>query len=206
MSLTAKQQRFVEEYLVDMNATQAAIRAGYSEKTAEQQGWRLLSNVKVAASISDAQSTRSDRTEITQDRVLQELAKIGFADIRKAVAWGRSPVDTEAEEAQPNGLGIFPVELMPSSQMDDDTAAAVSEVSLTAQGVKIKLHDKLGALEKIGKHLGMFPSKVELTGKNGGPIRHSTEPKSEAELIEQAKKLGIDPAALGLAGGEKEGN
>jgi len=206
MTLTAKQKCFVQEYLVDLNATQAAIRAGYSEKTAYSAGQRLLKNVEVQKAITKAKAKRSNRTEITADRVLQELARIGFADIRKAVAWGRSPLDTEADEAQPNGLGIFPVELMPSSQMDDDTAAAVSEVSLTAQGVKIKLHDKLSALEKIGKHLGMFPNKVEHTGKDGGPIRHSDTTKSEAELIEQAQKLGIDPAALGLVGSEEEGN
>ena len=159
MTLTAKQRCFVQEYLVDLNATQAAVRAGYSEKTAYSAGQRLLKNVEIQKNIAEAQSKRSTRTEITADRVLEELARIGFADIRKAVVWGRSPLDTEADAARPNGLGIFPVELMPSSQMDDDIAAAVSEVSLTAKGVKIKLHDKLGALEKIGKHLGMFDGK-----------------------------------------------
>ena len=73
MALTAKQQRFCEEYLIDLNATQAAIRAGYSEKTAEQQGSRLLSNAKVAAAIAEAQSDRSERTEITQDYVLESI-------------------------------------------------------------------------------------------------------------------------------------
>lgn len=159
MTLTAKQNCFVQEYLVDLNATQAATRAGYSEKTAYSAGQRLLKNVEIQKAITAAKSKRSSRTEITADRVLQELARIGFADIRNAVAWGRSPVDTEADEAQPNKLGIYPVELMPSNQMDDDTAAAVSEVSLTKTGIKIKLHDKLGALEKIGKHLGMFDGK-----------------------------------------------
>ena len=70
MTLTPKQQRFVEEYLIDLNATQAAIRAGYSVKTAEQQGNRLLGNAKVAAYIALAQANRSERTEITQDYVL----------------------------------------------------------------------------------------------------------------------------------------
>ncbi|MEO1108274.1 MAG: terminase small subunit [Pseudomonadota bacterium] len=155
-SLTAKQARFVEEYLIDLNATQAAIRAGYSEKTADTQGSRLLQNVKVQKAIAQAQAKRSKRTEISQDRVLEELAKVGFSDIRKAVNWGRSPVDTESENADPNGLRMFPVELTPSEEIDDETAAAVSEVSLTQAGIKIKMHDKLNALEKIGKHLGMF--------------------------------------------------
>ena len=75
MSLTPKQARFVEEYLVDLNATQAAIRAGYSKKTAEQQGARLFRNVKVAAAIQEAQEARSERTGITQDEVIQGLKK-----------------------------------------------------------------------------------------------------------------------------------
>jgi len=153
MTLTAKQQRFVEEYLVDLNATQAAIRSGYSKKTAEQQGNRLLGNAKVAADIASSQANRSQRTEITQDRVLQELARLGFYDIRKAVRWRNTPtIGTEGEI-------VYPVEMIASEDMDDDTAAAVSEVSLTAQGVKIKMADKLGALEKMGKHLGMFSDK-----------------------------------------------
>lgn len=157
--LNDKQRRFVEEYLIDLNATQAAIRAGYSAKTAKEQGYRLLTNVHVAAAITKAQEKRSTRTGITQDRVLAELAKIGFADIRKAVRWGRSPIDKTSENADPNGLGIFPVELVPSEEMDDDTAAAVAEVSLTQTGVKIKMYDKRAALVDIGKHLGMFGGK-----------------------------------------------
>mgnify|MGYP003637053091 CR=1 FL=1 len=150
MPLTPKQEMFVAEYLIDLNATQAAMRAGYSKKTAEQQGSRLLTNVKVASAIAAAQAKRAGRTEITQDRVLAELAKLGFYDIRKAVRWGGVP------EVALDGSHIYPVEMVPSEDMDDETAAAISEVSLTAQGVKIKMVDKLAALEKMGKHLGMF--------------------------------------------------
>jgi phage terminase small subunit len=156
MALTAKQERFVAEYLIDLNATQAAIRAGYSAKTAYSVGHENLKKPEIAKAIQEANSKRSERSEIAQDRVLQEFARIGFADIRKAVAWGRSPIDTEAEEANPNGLGVYPVELMPSSEVDDDTAAAISEVSLTQTGVKLKMHDKLSALEKLARHLGML--------------------------------------------------
>jgi len=179
MALTPKQARFVEEYLIDLNATQAAIRAGYSEKTAQEQGSRLLSNVMVAKAIQDAMASRSKRTEIDQDKVLGELAKIGFLDIRKAVKWGRSPIDTESENASPNGLGLYPVELVPSDEMDDATAAAVSEVSLTQVGVKIKVHDKLAALEKIGKHLGMFVDRQEI--EHTGNITFETVYESKPE-------------------------
>jgi len=159
-SLNARQARFVEEYLLDLNATQAAIRAGYSERSAEMTGSRLLRNDKVAVAVSTAQGNRSARTEITQDRIMQELAKIGFADMRKLIAWGEKPAGMNED-----GTADWPVELISSAAIDDDTAAAISEVALTAQGIRVKLHDKLSALEKMGKHLGMFTEKdAGLTG------------------------------------------
>src|SRR5690606_14509916 len=83
MALTAKQRRFVEEYLIDLNATQAAIRAGYSSRTAGQIGDENLKKPQIAAAVQAAQAERSARTQITQDRVLTELARIAFFDIRK---------------------------------------------------------------------------------------------------------------------------
>ncbi|RWG02558.1 terminase small subunit [Mesorhizobium sp.] len=168
--LTPKQALFVNEYLVDLNATAAAKRAGYSELTAQVQGSRLLSNVMVAEAIATRQAAIADRLGVTQEKIVAELAKIAFADIRKAVRWGKSPVDTKSENADPNGLGVYPVELVPSETIDDDTAAAVSEVSLTQTGIKIKMHDKKSALVDLGKHLGMFKERVEHTGKDGAPL------------------------------------
>lgn len=168
--LTPKQARFVDEFMIDLNATQAAIRAGYSELTADVQGPRLLGNVGVAAAIAARQAAIAHKLGVTQERIVAELAKIAFADIRKAVRWGKSPTDTESENASPNGLGMFPVELIPSEKIDDDTAAAVSEVSLTQTGIKIKMHDKKSALVDLGKHLGMFKERIEHTGKDGAPL------------------------------------
>lgn len=187
MALTPKKARFVEEYLVDLNATQAAIRAGYSTKTAYSQGQRLLKDVEVAAAIQAAQAKRSEKTGITAARVIEELAKIGFSDIRKAVKWGsrliERPEETvpggESLEAQPHGgalkrrkvgddgtdaFYVTTVELQDSEALDDDTAAAISEVSQTKEGVKIKLHDKKGALVDLGRHLGLFTDRVEHSG------------------------------------------
>lgn len=150
MALTPKQERFVSEYLIDLNATQAAIRAGYSAKTASETGWENLRKPQIVSAIQEAKAKREKRTNITQDMVLAEFAKIGFSDIRKAVRWGGVP------EAQEDGSLVYPVELVASEDIDHDTAAAIGEVSLTASGVKIKMHDKLNALEKIARHLGMF--------------------------------------------------
>lgn len=81
--ITPKQQRFVEEYLVDLNATQAAIRAGYSRKTARQIGEQNLSKLDIQSAITKAREKRSERTQITVDRVLEEIARIGMGDVRK---------------------------------------------------------------------------------------------------------------------------
>lgn len=176
MALNAKKRRFVDEYLIDLNATQAAIRAGYSAKTASSQGERLLRNVEVQALLTERMKAREKRTEITQDKVLAELAKIGFADIRKVVQWG----NTEIRVNVTGGDGDSPPEKMievyhglcltAANEIDNDTAAAISEISQGKEGLKVKLHDKRAALVDIGRHLGMFKDKVELTGKDGQPL------------------------------------
>lgn len=89
MALTDKQRRFVDEYLVDLNATQAAIRAGYSEKTACEQSSRLLANVKVSAALQDAMKARSERTQITADMVLQKWWDLANVDANELVEYRR---------------------------------------------------------------------------------------------------------------------
>lgn len=156
-ALTHKQAAFVREYLIDLNGTQAAIRAGYSERTANEQAARLLANVSVSKAVADAQAERADRLEITADRVLAELAKIGFADMRDVASWGETVVDED-------GKPIHGVKLVSSDKLTDSAAAAISEIAETPAGLRIKLHDKRAALVDIGKHLGMFTEKVEHSG------------------------------------------
>lgn len=171
--LTDKQQRFVEEYLVDLNATKAAIRAGYSKKTAEQYGHQLLKKTSVAEAVAAGRAKLSARVQITQERVIDELAKIGFSDIRKMFTPGGN--------------------LLPIHDLDDDAAACLSSIEVVTRKApggedvevehvaKIKVWDKRAALVDIGKHLGMFKEKVELTGKDGGPIQ--TEEVSDQDAV-----------------------
>lgn len=168
MALNDKQKRFVDEYLIDLNATQAAIRAGYSAKTAGSQSFDLLKKPEIQDAVTEAMKAREKRTEITQDRVLAELAKIGFADLRKVCKWGEGVAVQHPESGEM--VAVNGVSLLSSEDIDDDTAAAISEVSQTAAGLKIKLHDKRAALVDIGKHLGMFIERKELTGKDGAPL------------------------------------
>lgn len=164
MALTERQQRFVDEYLVDLNATQAAIRAGYSPRTANEQGARLLTKVSVQNAIQEAKKKRARRVEITQDRVLLEYARLAFFDPRKLFAENGKPKDI--------------------SELDDDTAAALvgldvmEEYSGTGESrvfmgytKKYKLANKLGALDSLGKHLGMFDGKrAEGDDQAGGGV------------------------------------
>lgn len=169
--LNAKQERFISEYLVDLNATQAAIRAGYSPATAYSQGQRLLKHVDVMAGIQKAMDARSERTEITQDMVLRELAKIGFADMRKLLKWTGNRTAMDIDHAEETGeieiRAANLVTLFDSDELGDEIVGAIAEISQTKEGaLKVKLHDKQAALVNIGKHLGMFKDRVEIDAQH----------------------------------------
>lgn len=144
--LTEKQKRFVDEYLIDLNATQAAIRAGYSPNTAEQIGYQLLQKTSVSNEIYRAMAERSKRTGISQDRVLQELAKMGFAKITDVVDPETAKINTSASE--------------------DDLACIQSiKIKPNEWGTEreVKMYDKRAALVDIGRHLGMFKDNMAMT-------------------------------------------
>lgn len=148
--MTKKQKRFVEEYLIDLNATQAAIRAGYSPDTAQEQSSRLLSNVMIKTAVAKAMAERSKRTGINQDRVLQELARIGFARITDIM----DPATARIREDASN----------------DDLACIQSvKIKPNEWGTEreVKLCDKKAALELLGRHLGMWNDKLDLKGVEG---------------------------------------
>lgn len=172
--LTKKQEAFAQAYVETGNASEAYRRAynasGMKPATVNRKAAEQLENGKITARVAAIQSKAAAKHEITRDRIVNELAKIAFADIRQAVRWGRSPIDATSENASPNGLGIFPVELVPSEVISDDIAAAVSEVSLTQTGVKIKMYDKKSALVDLARICGFIIEKHEHTGKDGGPI------------------------------------
>lgn len=140
--LNEKQGRFCREYIVDLNASQAAERAGYSAKTAYAQAHKLLKKAEVQAEIQQLMRAREQRTQVTADRVVQELAAIAFADVRQVARWNYSRVG-----------------LVPSDEVPDDAAAAIGEISMTQNGPRIKMLNKLPALELLGKHLGMFKDR-----------------------------------------------
>lgn len=190
--LPSKRDLFVVEYLVDLNATQAAIRAGYSAKTAYSQGQRLLKNVDIAAAIQKAAQARVASTTITAEKVIQELARIGLSDMRKFAKWG------------PGG-----VLLVDSDQLTEDEARAVSEVSEylptivettkkdgTVQRVqsggsrKFKLHSKEAALALLAKHFGLLVDKTEGEVRVTHVIRAPSKAKDAADWKAKYPNLG----------------
>lgn len=170
--LNPKQARFVEEYLLDLDATAAAKRAGYSAKTAQQLGYQLLQHPSVARVVGERMQKRSERTEVKADRILRELATIGLADMRNYVTF-----DDEG--------GI----LLDFSGMPEEATRAIAEVTqeefMDGRGdgarlvrrTKFKLHAKTPALELLGKHLALFverhriddgpPVNIRIVGKRG---------------------------------------
>lgn len=142
--LTPKQAQFVAEYLIDLNATQAAIRAGYSMKTADSIGLQLLRKTQVASAIEKAQKDRARRVEITQDSVLKEIARIAFVD------------PSEIFRIRSGRLVIADTE-----EMSEDVRRALASVTETTtkdgRNIRVQLASKLDALQLLGKHLGMFP-------------------------------------------------
>jgi len=153
--LTDKQRLFIAEYLIDLNATQAAIRAGYSEDSARQIGTENLSKPSIAEEIDRRLKRRADKLEITAEKVLQELAKMAFVDPRKFYNLDGS--------------------LKHPTELDDETAMSLAGMDIEeayehfgkgqakATGVikKIKLADKGQNLERLGRHLKLFTDKVE---------------------------------------------
>lgn len=160
MALTPKQKIFADEYLIDLNATRAykvAYPSCKKDETAAVNGSKLLRNTKVEEYIQERMKDREQRTEITQDRVLQELAKLGFFDIRKLFDDSGKPLDITGLDNE-TAACIAGLEVMDVYEGTGEDKEFVGYVK------KYKLSDKLKALELIGRHLGMFKDKVELSG------------------------------------------
>lgn len=176
--LTPKQEKFVAEYLIHGDATKSAVNAGYSKKTAGQQGYQLLQIPSIALALASKQQKLADKYEVTADRVIRELALIGFANMLDYVR-----IDSE---------GLARVDL---SAVDRDQAAAIHEIKVESvigngedakvtEKVTFKLADKRAALVDLGKHLGLFETTGDEALKEG-----------LAALIQQGRKRASETQA-----------
>ena len=178
-ALNPKQERFVAEYLVDLNATQAAIRAGYSPKTAGVQGFDLLKKPEIAAAIESLRNEHAKNTGLTVERVLTEAMRLAFFDIRKLTDAEGNPI--------------------PINQLDDDTAAAIQGLELATERSrdedgsvtvvrKYKIADKNAAVERLFKYLGLF--------------QKDNDQNNPAKALQALLDV-VDGSKLPLAGGRK---
>lgn len=171
-ALNDKQSAFCEEYLIDLNATQAAIRAGYSKKTAAQIGEKLLRKVEIQEKIQQLKNERSARTDITADAVIRRLAEISFANVDHFAKVVEQ--EYEATEFAAEGEKLVQrqvtrtrkiVDVVPTDEVPRERLAAIAAIKQGRNGIELKLHDQVKALELLGRHLGIF----EIDNKQKAP-------------------------------------
>uniref|UniRef100_A0A6M3XBC9 Putative terminase n=2 Tax=viral metagenome TaxID=1070528 RepID=A0A6M3XBC9_9ZZZZ len=185
--LTPKQEMFCKEYLVDLNATQAAIRAGYSEKTAASVGCENLIKPYIQECIQSLMKSRVDRTEITQNKVLMELAILAFSDLAdyldiiEDTGAIRAKSFKEMEGNKSRAIESIKEDRAIKENANGDSVTVYDKVSF-------KLHSKIRALELLGKHLGMFVDNVKLSGDVGLAVRAEDMLKVYLELKSGAGK------------------
>lgn len=173
--MTEKQKIFADEYLIDLNATRAyrvAYPAVKKDETAAQAGSRLLRNVKVAKYISERIQDRQQRTEITQDMVIKELAAIGFSKATDYVTIKGGVVCIKDTDA-----------------LTEDQIRAIAGIKEGANGIEVKLNDKEKALELLGRHLGMWNDKLDI---NAPALDDSL--KEMEDYFERLKESGSGPS------------
>ena len=151
VKLTPRQAVFIQEYLIDLNATQAALRAGYSEKSAHRIGQENIHKPAIRDAIQKAQDARAARTMVTQDRILQEIARVAFFD----------PRDLYDDEGRIKSIVDMP----------DDIRASIARMKMTDFGPEVFMHSKMDALEKLMKHNGMFEKDNAQSVGGPRPIR-----------------------------------
>jgi phage terminase small subunit len=161
--LSAKRQRFVDEYCVDFNGTQAAIRAGYSANSANMQAARLLTNDSVRKALDEKRLEIAESSKLKVSDVIDELRNIAFSDITQVISFSASKAKVKS-----------------SRKLTEDAKKTIASVSQTQNGLTVKLHDKVKALELLGRYLNIFTDRVEVEGRGLGLILNMNAPVSES--------------------------
>jgi phage terminase small subunit len=190
--LTAKQELFVQRYVVHWSATKAAREAGYSETGASQIGYALLQRPKIKRRIRFAKQELFDRSEVDRDWLLERMRRMVDTDMRDVAEWGP---ETSERRAKDGALIVSAgVQLIPSDDLTRNASYSVMEIGNTKEGVKIKLHDKRAVMMDMAKMLGLITEKVDHSGKieTTGPDIANMTPEQlsayEAFLIAMASK------------------
>lgn len=196
--LTAKQKKFIDEYLIDLNATRA-YKAAYpkckTERSARTNGSRLLTNANIQEEITKQQQKIQERTQITQDMIVQELAKIAFSnatDYVKVVTrptirriWNKEEEKYVYEEGDVYEQDII---LKDTKDLTDDQKAAISSIKNTKHGIAIEQCNKVEALHLLGQHLGMFKNNQPVIVNNNVPNPYNNLTVEELKALAKIKK------------------
>jgi len=165
VSLNTKQRKFVREYLLDLNATQAAIRSGYSRKTAGEIGHRLLKKVEVKKAILKGMDKKAIQYDISEERILKELAIVAYSDLKHHL-----DIDLDTGAIRAKGFEDMPGETSRALKAIKEDRVIKEDADghkvTVFDKVRFELHDKLRALELLGKHIGMFIDKDD----RGNPV------------------------------------
>lgn len=177
---------FAREYLIDLNGTAAAIRAGYKASAAKGIASRLLRKPEIAALVTQGQERRAEKKRITSDRVIEELGRVAFADIRNFIDWG------------PEG-----VKLRRKTVLDADDAAAIADVEAKGSNGaigRLKLYDKLAALNALARHLGMIGGRTALRTHDDTEAGRQARAELRARLARIMQGEEDEPGAKGGGG------
>jgi phage terminase small subunit len=181
VELTDKQQAFCREYLVDLNATQAAIRAGYSEKTAKSIGQENLTKPDIQAEVQRLMKARADRVEVTADTVLRELLQIATVDLAEAF-------DENGRLKPLHEIPLSVRKAIAGVEVYEEFAGRGEDREQIGETKKVRFWDKNKALEMLGRHLRLFADRLEHSGPDGSPISVES-PRSKEDMAAFAQML-----------------
>lgn len=193
-----KQEAFCREYIVDFNGTKSAIRAGYSKKTAGAMAGRLLSLVKIQDRIRDLTKQREQRTNVTADRVVQQLARIAFMDVKDIVDWGTEEVKyllrTETDEfgVKTEHFRTEHREFIRPKDPDEVDGTLIQTIKMGKYGFEIGIPDRMRAFEMLAKHLGVFDDRPQTTVDVGAYINALYARAKDGDLWEGFNNGGPD--------------
>ena len=160
--LSAKRQRFVDEYCIDFNGTQAAIRAGYSVRSANIQAARLLTDDSIKKALDEKRLEIAEESKLKTSDVIDELRRIAFSDITQVISFNAAKAKVKS-----------------SRKLSEDAKKTIASVSQTQNGLTVKLHDKVKALELLGRYLNIFTDRVAVEGCGLGLILNMNAPAAD---------------------------
>ena len=208
-NLNTRQREFVKQYLVDLNATQAAIRAGYSRRTASEMGYENLRKPQIMMAVERALEAFGG---ITRTRLLEELGALAFSDIRKVVHWDQETELVGGEfgddvDDNPDVVKVIKsrVTVLPGATMDPMVAATVAEISQGEKGqLRVKMHEKVGALDKLARVLGMYRDKTDVASNTQQIVPVLVYTGAPDKILARKASKASPPAAVGSDGDESD--